>query len=264
MKPEESAARLVTNLAAKGRYHFTTPEAAEALGGSIVATRAALRRLKRKGAIAVPYRGFNVIVPPEYLRIGCLPADQFIPQLMANLELKYYVALLSAAQYHGSAHQQPQIFQVMVRKNRSSIECGQVRVAFVARRNVAEIPAVEHNTPRGSIRVSSPEATAFDLVGYPEHAGGLDHVATVLTELAESISAERLVALAPLSPVAWSQRLGHILERVGEADRAVPLADFVRQAARETIPLDSRSGVEKAERDPRWKLAVNVKLAPDL
>jgi predicted transcriptional regulator of viral defense system len=264
VKPEKSAADLVTNLAARGRYHFTTEEAAKALGGSIVATRAALRRLKRKGAIAVPYRGFHVIVPPEYLRIGCLPADQFIPQLMAHLELNFYAALLSAAQYHGAAHQQPQLFQVMVRKNRPPIECGEVRVAFVGRRNVDEIPVVEHNTPRGSIRVSTPEATAFDLVGYPEHAGGIDHVATVLAELGERLSAERLVALALLSPVAWSQRLGHILERVGESDRAAELAAYVRHAARETVPLDSRRPDVEAERDPRWKLAVNVKLVPDL
>ena len=264
MKTDQSAAALVTQWASRGRYHFTTEEAIDAIGGSPVAVRAALRRLKRKGSIATPVRGFQTIVPPEYLRLGCLPADQFIPQLMAHLELPYYAALLSAAQYHGAAHQPPQVFQVMGRKNRAPIACGEVRVAFVARRNVEEIPVVERNTPRGSIRVSSVEATAFDLVGYPEHAGGWDHVATLLAELVDQVSPERLVAIAPQSPVAWSQRLGHLLDLVGEADRAGPLAEYVRRTARETVALDSRSPITEAVRDARWKLAVNLSVAPEL
>ena len=264
VKSENSAADLVTNLASRGRYHFTTKEAAQALGGSIVATRAALRRLKQKGDLAAPYRGFHVIVPPEYRRLGCLPADQFVPQLMEHLDLRYYAALLSAAQYHGAAHQQPQVFQVMVSKNRPPIACGEVRVAFIARRDVDDIPAVEHNTPRGPIRVSSPEATAFDLVGYCKHAGGLDHVATVLTELGATLSADMLVALAPLSPVAWAQRLGHLLDRVGQVNRAAGLADYVRQTARETVLLDPRRDEGEGARDRRWKLAVNVRVVPDL
>jgi len=264
VKSGKSAAALVTDLASRGRHHFTTEEAANALGGSIVGTRAALRRLAQKGELAAPHRGFHVIIPPEYRRLGCLPADQFVPQLMAHLGLRYYAALLSAAQYHGAAHQQPQVFQVMVPKNRPPIACGEVRVAFVARRNVDEIPVVENNTPRGAIRVSSPEATAFDLVGYCKHAGGLDHVATVLAELGETLSREGLVALAPLSPVAWTQRLGHLLELVGRADRAAGLADYVQQTARETVPLDPRGDDGESVPDRRWKLAVNVRVAPDL
>ncbi len=122
----------------------------------------------------MPYRGFYVIVPPEYRRLGCLPAEQFIPQLMTHLEIPCYVGLLSAARYHGAAHQQPQIFQVMVPKNRPPISCEKVQVQFIARRNTEVIPAMEFNTPRGHVAVSSPEATAFDLVGYSEHAGGFD------------------------------------------------------------------------------------------
>jgi predicted transcriptional regulator of viral defense system len=137
-------------------------------------------------------------------------------------------------------------------------------VVFVARHNLNEISVVERNTPRGPIRVSTPEATAFDLVGYVHQAGGLDNVATLLAELGETLSAERLVAMAPLSPVAWAQRLGHLLERVGLADRASSLAAYVQKAARETVALDPRRVVRKGERDGRWKLAVNVRVEADL
>jgi hypothetical protein len=78
----------------KGGYCFSAEEAVGALGANAVATRAALRRLRQKGELAMPYKGFHVVVPPEFRNIGCLPAGHFIPSLMAHLEEKYYAGLL--------------------------------------------------------------------------------------------------------------------------------------------------------------------------
>ena len=75
------------------------------------------------------------------------------------------------------------VFQTILADNRPEIRCGRVRVEFVARKNIAEIPTMQKNTMRGVLRVSTPEATAFDLVGYAGHAGGLSNVATVLSEI---------------------------------------------------------------------------------
>ena len=259
-----TASDLIRGLASRGRYHFSTEQAARETGVSITAARAALRRLRGKGVIAAPHRGFHVIVPPEYQRLGCLPAEQFVPQLMEHLGIPCYAGLLSAARYHGAAHQQPQVFQVIVPKNRPAIRCGQVAVAFVARHNVHEIPTVQRNTPRGSVAVSSPEATAFDLVGYPRHCGGLSNVATVLVELAERLDPTQLAALAPLSPVPWAQRLGYLLERVGHLQRSEALAEYVRESVTETAPLSTVHHQADVARDRRWRLAINVEVEPDL
>ena len=258
-----TAANYLVSLAARGRHHFTTEEAAAALGSSIPAVRAALRRLKSKGEIADPYRGFHVIVPPEYRRLGSLPADQFVPQLMERLGEPYYVALLSAAELHGAAHQRPQAFQVMVKRNRRAIVCGEVRVQFVARNDMGSTSVVEKKTPRGPLRVASPEATALELVGYADQSGGLDNVASVLAELVEAIDADRLVSECGRSPVAWVQRLGHLLDLTEHRDLADQLAPLVA-CAKDVAPLvraKSRSG---APRDERWKLAVNATVEPDL
>jgi predicted transcriptional regulator of viral defense system len=252
-----TATSYITDLAASGRYHFTTAEAARALGVSNVAVRAALRRLAAKQAIATPARGFHVIVPPEYRRLGCLPPEQFIPQLMAERGRPYYVGLLSAAEVHGAAHHRPQQYQVMVERPRPSITCGQVRVAFIARRAVARAPVEERNTPRGTVRVSTPEVTALDLAGYPARVGGLDVVATVVSELVERLDAAKLAAAAALVPVPWAQRLGYVLDLVGGEARTAALADVVRVRAREYVPLatGARHGTE---RSARWRLDINA------
>ena len=78
----------------------------------------------------------------------CLPAEQFIPQLMDLASEPYYIALLSAAERHGAAQQRPQAVQVMVRKNRAAIECGRAHVEFVARHDLDRMPVKEFNKRR--------------------------------------------------------------------------------------------------------------------
>lgn len=260
----KSTSNLLRDLAARGRYDFSAEEVGSELGVSLAAARSALRRLRKKGLVASPQRGFDLIVPPEYQHLGCLPAEQFVPQLMTRHEIPYYAGLMTAARYHGAAHQQPQVFQVVVPRNRPPIRCGRVRVDFVARRNAAAMPTVSFNTPRGYLRVSSPEGTAFDLVGYPQHGGGLDHVATMLAELGEKLDSDRLAALGALSPLPWAQRLGFLLERVGHSSCTRGLAAFVAEHASETVALVPGAEASDASRDARWRLLVNATLEPDL
>ena len=250
----------VAALAAKGVYHFTTDVMRAALGGSAVASKLALSRLVKQGLVASPVRGFHVIVPPEYKSLGCLPADQFIPALMQELKIPYYTGLLSAAQYHGAAHHRPQEFQVLVPKARRPIKCGSVRVAFFTRKRIAEVPTQSFNTPRGTVLVSTVEATAFDLVGYAHQAGGLDQVATVLAELAEQIKPDQLAAIALTAPAPWAQRLGYLLERVGAGEKTIALKKYVRETAKDMAPLLSGATVDGMAIDKSWRLILNTEV----
>jgi len=199
-----------------------------------------------------------VIVPPEYRRLGCLPAEQFVHQFMQAWEEPYYLGLLSAAERHGAAHQRPQTCQVMVRKNRAALSCGEVRVEFIARGDLEKMPVATVNTPRGVLRCATPEVTALELVGYPSHAGGLSNVATVVAELAEGLDAGRLLDVARLSPISWSQRLGYLLELVGREELARTIEPFVRDQAKSYTPLRRAAAIASAKRSAKWKLIINA------
>ncbi len=259
-----TAADYIEDLQMDGRLVFTTDDAVQALGKSVAAVRAQLRRLKEKGRIVDPHRGFHVVVPPRYRRLGCLPPDHFVPQLMDHLDQPYYVALLSAAAYHGAAHQAPMVFQVMVPRSRRSIECGWVRVDFVARRDMRCTAVVERDTPTGVLRVASPAATAVEVVGYPERCGYLDNVATVLAELAEAIDADILEAEARRAPTAWVQRLGYLLVLVEQDELADRLDRVLAERNVFTVPLAPWQEMGGAPRDARWRVGINVDVEPDL
>ena len=125
---------------------------------------------------------------------------------------------------------------------------------------IAEVPVQSFNTPRGTILVSTVEATAVDLVGYGHRVGGLDQVATVLSELAEQIDPRQLVTAAEVAPIPWAQRLGYLLERVGAADKAIPLKAHVQQKARSTMPLVPATSAAAAPRADDWRLRVNAEV----
>lgn len=259
-----SFAQYIDDLQQQGRYHFTTQEVTSVMGREESAVRQALHRLKSQGRVASPQRGFHVVVPPEYRALGCLPAEQFVPQLMEHVGEPYHVALLSAAELHGAAHHRPQRFQVMVRAPRRPIMCGRVGVEFHVRNNLEEAATAVMNTPRGHMRVASPETTALELVGYQRYVGGLDNVATVLAELAEVVSVWRLADHARTVPVAWVQRLGFLLELVQQGEVARALRDFVEDHARRVVPLDPAFPRTGAPRSGPWKIAVNAEVEPDL
>ncbi len=269
----------LTHIAAKGYCCFTFSQVKEALGVSDIAARAALRRLKHKGELAHPLSSFYVIVPPEYRVLGCRPADHFIHELMQFINAPYYVALLSAAQYHGAAHHRPQQFQVMCNQKRRPITCGRIKIIFITKKNIEHTPTISFNTSQGAVIVSSPEATTMDMVTYPNRCGGLDNVLTVLTDLVKKINANNLFQLAlSTAEITWVQRLGYLLDLI----KATNLSDVLfkslenrRVRARILIAppkksptlekLAAKLGKSKSAsshktKNDKWKLVINKKL----
>lgn len=255
--------RWVEQLQSQGRYTFTRGEAEAKTGRSFVAAQSALRRLKEQSRIVSPRRGFYVVVPPEYRTAGSPPASWFVDDLMRFLKQPYYVGLLSAAAIHGAAHEQPMVFQVITSKPIREMHAGRVVLRFSMNRKAEQMPLIDVQTETGSMRVATPETTAFDLVRYPAAAGHLSNAATVLAELAERVDVDALAALAPLVRMPDVQRLGYLLEAVGEHRLANPLADWLRTRSPRVVPLRPGTPTD-ATPDRRWHVLPNEKLELDL
>ncbi len=114
------------------------------------------------------------------------------------------------------------------------------------------------------MRVSTPEATALDLVRCYDRVGHLSQVATVVGELVEKIDASKLVQAAEAEgESAVAQRLGYLLERMGAAKAATKLAKWVDRRSPKTVLLaPDKPGVEIAC-DAHWPVIANVEVEPD-
>ncbi len=256
-----SLAKLVDKLQAGGRYTLTHDEAITELGITDVALAKAVQRLVAKNRLAVPRRGFFVIVPIEYRQAGAPPPDWYIGDLMAFAHRQYYVGLLSAASLHGAAHQQPQEFQVVTDRQLRPVEAGRGRIRFFTKRRAASTPVVDVKTETGLLRVSTPEATALDLLRYLDAAGQLGHVATVLSELAERMDPGRTVEAVKIDgSLPNAQRLGYLLDLVGADEASERLAEWIAERRPRYLALRPDRPSDAASKDRRWRLLVNERI----
>ena len=73
------------------------------------------------------------------------------------------------------------------------LHVGWSRIAFYYRKDMAPVSAgiEDRKTDTGRMKVSSVELTVLDLLHYPRAAEGIDHIATVLSELGGKIDVAR-------------------------------------------------------------------------
>ena len=131
-------------------------------------------------------------------------------------------------------------------------------------RFAADAPSIGVQTETGSMRVSTPEVTAYDLVRFSAAAGHLNNVATVLAELAEKIDPRKLAELAPRHSAPDVQRLGYLLDSVGQHDLAAPLQQALEQRRYRPVLLAPAERPGEERPDDRWRIIRNATVEADL
>lgn len=259
-------------LRAKGKRSFTLDQAMKDLNLKRDNILTSVYRAKKHGDIMSPASGLYVIIPPEHQAYGCIPAEELIPIFMEYLQADYYVALLSAAAYHGASHQKSASFQIISNKRfMRPLKFGQIHIECIYKKSLAGVPTTNIAVSTGYLKVSTPEATAMDMLCYITKSGGLNHIATVLYELIESIDPDKLLALVKSSDeVAWVQRLGYILEKLEPmSDNIIKtvtdkLARLLSASRQRYIPLASELGTKSFQRSKKWHIIENTIIESDL
>jgi hypothetical protein len=227
-----------------------------------------LYRLTIKKRIVSVYKGFYVIIPPQYAAKGIVAPTYYIDQLMAYIGKPYYISLLNAAELFGAAHQRSQRFSVMTVYPSANVSRAKNNILdWVYKKDIPEKFLQTKNSETGIVRFSNPELTAIDLVQYEKHVGGLSRAATVLEELTAQTDFSKMSNdLFDYTSVATIQRLGFILENILEQNQQ---ADILYEQLRNYgkrlnyIPLSTRSASKNIEKDTRWKIYINTTIETD-
>jgi predicted transcriptional regulator of viral defense system len=256
-------------LQSQGRNAFSTEQLGKDLPDyTAIGIKRALSRLSQKGKIISMFKGYYLIIPPQYASKGILPPAIFLDSFMKFLERPYYLALLNAAAYHGASHQQPQEFFVVTNFPvlRHTLKKG-LKVNYISKKEIPEELLEIKKTESGYLKISNPVLTATDLIQFEKRVGGISRVATVLNELAEVIKPDDfndfIIANAPVTAL---QRLGYILDKVIENN---VLADALFQTLERAgaklfrIPLKASEPIKGFSSDERWKVIINTEIEID-
>lgn len=263
---ETRLSKVLDEFQRRGLYGFNRSQIQQTLHTSPAAVAKSINRLAAGGRIKRLRKDFHLIIPVEYSVHQTLPVDWFIDDLMRSLDLPYYLGLLSAAALYGAAHQQAQQTQIIVPRQERPLQAQGLSIRFFRKQHFEATPLQFHKGHAGLFPVSSPEATALDLVRYARQIGGLDAVLTVLTELTEAMAPEGLVlAAAAESEAAYAQRLGWLLDSLKQS----LLADALHSAltAGKSLPrtrLDPSVSWEGSSASNRWHIVENAEPQSDL
>jgi hypothetical protein len=202
---------------------------------------------------------FFLIVAPEHRAIGAPPPAWWLDDYFEWLMHPYYLGLQSAAETYGSAHQGVQVTQVMTDTPRRQVQVGRIRLQFFAKRGADTTPTQSLPNAFAPLRVSTPAATAFDLIRYSGRLGGIERAVETLAPLIPLLRVADLKAvLKAEGEVATAQRLGYVLENAGKAE----LADVVQgwlPARLDLVPLSSSKPNATAARIiQRWRILNNA------
>ena len=227
-----------------------------------------LFRLSSQDTLYSAYKGFYVIIPPQYAAKRIVPPIYYIDQLMSYLEKPYYISLLSAAEILGAAHQRPQRFSIMTIYPKSSVSTSKNNtLVWTYRKEIPSDFLLSKNSETGVIRYSNVELTSIDIVQYEQHIGGLSRAATILEELAEKMDfRDASKKLFGHTSIATIQRLGYILEEVlGQKEVAEALyTELLLYAGRfRYVPLSTNRSKKNAEKNTRWKVDINLTIETD-
>lgn len=255
------------NLQAEGKLYFSLDTLRKEFPSySYNALQTNLKRLSKKNKVRSVLKGFYVIIPPEYSNRKILPPELFLDSLFKYLERPYYIGLLSAAALHGAAHQQPQETYVFINKPPlRSTKIEGIKINYVVK-SIFPLSGIEkRKTETGYINISSPELTAIDLVEYQNRVGGLNRVATVLDELTETISPDKLKEILQNKiSLASLQRLGYLLDCVlKKKELASAVENYLADKKIFRVPLNSTSKKNGVATNLLWKVIENLKIETD-
>jgi len=247
----------ITHLNNNGIWSFTYEEAQKKVDRHLPG---AIQRMKKVGRIIDPARGFYTIIPEEISLTDRMPADRFIDDLMKFHKSPYYVGLLTAAAYYGSSHQSPQVFQVITDPYRRAINVRGNRVEFSNKKNIQATPIRQRNTPTGTMNISTPEATLFDMIKFSRLIGGMDHVANVISEMMEQVKIGGLKDAVSMFPLPVLQRAGHVFELIEYHPGVNMLQKLLANEEIVYTPLEASGPRIRNPRDEKWKVIINTEI----
>ena len=180
---------------------------------------------------------------------------------MQYIEAPYYVGLLTAAMYHGSAHHAPQVFQVVTTSPRRMIHCGRVRIQFFTSRKMPDKNFLDQRKVQtGYMQISKPEFTCLDLVKNARKCGGLNHVGLVVSELCELLSKKKIADLLdPHNDTSTIQRLGFLIDAVSNGDITSLLHKKLFRTDQKRTRLDP-SASWTGSYNEKWAVIENIPL----
>jgi predicted transcriptional regulator of viral defense system len=249
-----------------GRYAFAIEEVIKATNKPIINIRNDLFRLKQKGLVRNIRKGFFIIIPDEYSKMGVIPVEFYVDDLMKYLTRQYYVGLFTAAMFHGAAHQQPQEFFIITESPKTrNIKNRNISINFSEKKHFPQAGIETRKTDTGYFKISDKALTFLDLIYFENLMGGYNRITTILKELSEDIKPAAMKSAADNGfPASVFQRAGWVAENILQNNKLVTVFEQKLASMNFQAAYLKASGQKTGVKGAKWKLFINTKIETDV
>lgn len=251
--------RLLDEFQGRGRLVASQPELVALSGLTTLAVKRQLEHLADR-VVRLPGRpSCYLVVPPEYRLRGAPPIAYWLADYCRLRQQPYYVGLLSAAALHGSAQQAVQVTQVMTTVPTRALDVGNLHIEFHVKQRLLDTPLSTIKGLAAPLAVSSPEATALDLLAFQHCVGGVARAADVIAGLLPVMTVEGWRRALPLAPVVVRQRMGYVLDTLS-ANRFAKLIQTSLPSKLRTVLLQTATPTMSSCGQQPWQVDDNIGL----
>ncbi len=254
----ERESRLLSSLAAEGRTVFSVDDARAVLepgGADDADVRKVLHRLNRKRWIKRLQRGKYVILP-----LAAGPDVEWAEHeyvIAASLVEPYYLAYATALHYYGYTERSSDPLIVATTRAKRPVTVDGRTYRFVTLRPYKFFGYETISLGGDDVHMAEREKAIADGFDHPKLAGGVLEPAKGLWFGSHELDWQKLVSYTRrLRNQAAARRLGYWLERL-DLVREETLRQLEDGGAHSYALLEP-SGPREGERNPRWRLIVNV------
>lgn len=253
-----AAENFVDKCSASGRYGFSVDDATRETGLGERSAKDQLRRLGKRVTRVARWQSYFLIKGDADGATGAPAYDRWLDDYFHWLGHPYYVGLYSAAAIYGSQPQAIQALQIVTDSPRREVSVGRQRFRFFVKSRCPSTQVQQAPASFAPLKVSTPEATIFDLVRYASRLGGIARVAETISPLLHLLKSSSLKrVLETEDEVATTQRLGFLFEKMGRTDLASTVEKHM-PARRVWVPLAAGAGcTPHAPRNERWRILEN-------
>ncbi|MHB1356696.1 MAG: type IV toxin-antitoxin system AbiEi family antitoxin domain-containing protein [Anaerolineae bacterium] len=250
----ERESRLLSSLAAKGKYLFTISEAQQVLGSDAPYAANILYRLTTKRWLQRIERGKYRLIPLEAGPEAQWAEHEF--RIAATLASPYYLAYATALAYYGYTERALNPIWIATTHPRKPLMLDGITYRFVSL-NVRKFFGFTNiqvmDTP---ITIAEPEKALADGFDHPEYCGGVIEAAKGLWYGRDEIDREHLIAYScRLANYSALKRLGFWWEQLCIVEPGI-LEELTRKD--HNYPLLDPTGPRQGRVDRRWRLIVNI------
>lgn len=243
---------------ASGHVSLSLADLVEESGLSPLAAKRQLSRLRGKLVRVSPRQPFYLIVSPEHRSLGAPPANGWLQDYFDWLNRPYYLALQSAASLMGSNPQAIQVTQVMTDRPCRPITVGRIQVRFFVKQGIERTSKYQPEGATAPLWVSSPEATAYDLIRYAPSIGGIERAAETIRPLLPLFDARSLRrVLETENEIATAQRLGLVIEASGNRVLAKVVRDWLPEKLAPVMLSPGKDKRDQLSLVKRWQVLGN-------